>query len=140
MICLGEIVREVAGYDIDFKYYTEKMKFFGQIYESNEIVVDGVTYVEDGVFIDLGLNYQLQDDLVLGLVLGSNAEYLWMIHETAYYGLGLTWTPEFMIFDGSYTVASEDGWDDQSLLELSGMFKADENVYIGLGIAADSTP
>ena len=34
---LGEIVREVAGYDIDFKYYTEKMKFFGQIYVSNEV-------------------------------------------------------------------------------------------------------
>ena len=44
---------------------------------------------------------------MLGLVLGDNAEYLGY-PETAYYGLGLTWTPEFMIFDGSYTVASED--------------------------------
>jgi hypothetical protein len=97
----------------DFRHYFEKARIFGQIYS------------EEGsdLIIDFGIAYQITETFVLGGSIHS-------LDENSNYSLGFTWKPTFMILDASYT----DFMDyDYNLVELSGMFQANDNLLLGLG-------
>ena len=113
----GSPEREVEGYDVDFKYFTDNYKLFGQIL---------FDVPDDGINLDLGLNYKISNELVLGFIVEQ------YVDEDATLGVGLTYQPDFMTLD---FVTTSDGEDNS--YAISGMFNLDKNLRGGLGFGRE---
>jgi hypothetical protein len=113
---------EIIGYELNSKYYTDMMKFYGQVYFPDESASD-TAYL-------LGVNFQVADAVVLGLKYFDIGDF-------SYYTLGFTWTMERFILDFEYFANN----DDDSSYELGGMFMINEAFGIGLGyLDVDGAP
>ncbi|MGE5556971.1 MAG: hypothetical protein ACM3WV_00015 [Bacillota bacterium] len=76
---------EITGCDLDGSYYADKMKISGQLYLPAESGLDP--------FVDLGVNYQISDDITGGARL-INA------FDNTGYVFGATWNMEDLILNG----------------------------------------
>jgi hypothetical protein len=103
------------NFDLDAIYFGDNLKFFGQLYSQDR---NGIT------FYDLGLNYQFSETLTGGVFYNGDS------NENSTLSAGLTWIGSFMLLDAS--VSSDD--DDDSLVKLSAMFNANQNLVIGAQI------
>lgn len=110
----------LLGVDVDFRYYTDKMRIFGQVYsaDKNCSAANG----KDQTFIDLGVNYKLQDNLVVGAGLSSN-------DDTTVFGFGGTYSVAELVVDGTLEYDTD---EEDTTLKLMGMYNFTEELTAGL--------
>lgn len=98
-----------TSYDLDFKYFPDRMKILGQYYHD-----DG------GDSLYLAANFKATDTLVCGAEIFAG-------DSDTNYSAGLTWTPSKFIVDGEIGVQYGDNFYD-----LSGMYLINGNLSAGL--------
>jgi hypothetical protein len=112
----GTPEKDILGYDVDYKFFTEKAKFFGQLYWNAMI---------DTGFYDFALNYQLSESFALG---GQITLY----DEDQSISLGFTWSKEKFVLDVLFEQAEISGTDYDI---AAGSFLYDLNATFALGFA-----
>lgn len=108
---MTDIEDDIVGYELRLKYYQDTYKFTGQVYIPDE----GDTY------FNLGFAAKASDDVIIGLNYADEGDL-------SAYSIGLTWDAPVVILDARYGVDE----DEESLIEVSGMFKASDNLRVGL--------
>ncbi|HYH04357.1 MAG TPA: hypothetical protein VEC37_14800 [Bacillota bacterium] len=110
----------LLGVDVDFRYYTDKMRVFGQVYnaDKNAALAGG----EDQTFIDLAVNYKLQENLVVGAGLSIN-------DDTSVFSFGGTYSEGELVADGAFSYDTD---LEESTLALMGMYNFTEELTAGL--------
>jgi hypothetical protein len=104
-------------YDLDFRYYTENARMYGQLYN---VAGNWSTYNE-GTYADFGLAYRFSKKLVAGIDLGSWEGY-------GYIRAGFTYYTAFMTLD----IAADDNEDaGNNTFYLMDMFKVNDNLKLG---------
>jgi hypothetical protein len=104
--------QDVVSYDADFVYYFTRSYLFFQYFVPTEALELGIRII-GGDTVTLGLDY-VEIDTLASL-------------ERRLYSAGLTWTPDFMIFD----IQFGGDFEDASFYNLSLLFKAAESLHLG---------
>jgi hypothetical protein len=106
---------EIVGYDLDLVYYFDT----GRVYFQYYLPTDEGFLDDNG--LDLGAAFQVAETVVLGFNYNAaDDEYD--------YDLGLTWKPEFMIFD--FQIGGDDM--ENNYYNLGFLFHLNENYHLGL--------
>ncbi|HEY8463960.1 MAG TPA: hypothetical protein VIM29_08060 [Bacillota bacterium] len=109
------------GVDLDFRYYTNKMRIFGQIYHAEDGSNTG-----EGLITDLAVNYKLQDNLVAGVgVTLANYENK---KDATKINFGGTYTVDALTVDGEYYYRNT----DTNGIALMGMYNFSDELAAGL--------
>jgi hypothetical protein len=82
---------EVSGYDFDWSYYSDKMKFVGQLYKFKEL---------DDLIIDINYAYQISDQITAGVTATSVFDIVMDLGYT--FNAGITWNVSNFILDLTY--------------------------------------
>jgi hypothetical protein len=112
----GDGYSDMMGYEINAKYFTDNLKFYGGVYMPDE------NYDSTDLYLLLGVNFQVSDTVVIGLMYYDE-------EDNSEYTLGFTWTLERFILDFKYYADD----DDDTSYELGGMFLINEAIGVGLG-------
>lgn len=105
-------------YDLDFRYYTDNARMYGQIYS---VQGNWSTYHDGGTYADFGLAYRFSEEFVAGIDVGSWDGY-------GYIRVGFTWYTDFMTLD----LAADDNEDaGNNTLYFMDMFKVNDNLKLG---------
>lgn len=116
--------RGQAGYDLDFRYYTDDYRVYGQFYAAVANVDTAFLYYNAGLSYQLGINYDLKNQWVIGLEAGGEPDNY--TYETA----GATWSPKCMELNLRYTRFHEPG-DIWIKTEVLGMYSINEKFSLG---------
>lgn len=104
---------DLLGLDIDFRYYTKELRAFGQLY-----LGDKYSSVGDDTVLDLGVNYKIDKNLVVGAAINAA--------EDTEFSVGGTYTMDKLVADGRYSSADDEG------LELMGMYQFTKELNAGV--------
>jgi hypothetical protein len=122
------------GYGINYRYYTDKMRTYGQIYRP----YGGSDVGEEAYIADLNLAYKLTDNFVAGV--GVNYNDFKDSKDYTNANIGGTYTKDALVVDGRYNSNYDSTTDsNKSMYELMGMYGFTDKITAGVYYANDET-
>lgn len=121
----SETLKDILDYEINARYYTDKMKVFGDIVSYTK-----PTYGTDRVY--LGINYQVAKPVVVGGSLSTSEASNTLL-------VGGTYQSDLVIIDGQISNYSPKIGDGSNQINLSGMFLLGDNFKVGAQYLKNST-
>jgi hypothetical protein len=118
------------GYELNYRYYTDKMRTFGQLYRSCE----GSAVGEEAYRLDLAVNYKLLDNFVGGV--GLSVYDFDQSDDYKVYSVGGTYTKDALVVDGKYTYDDD---TENPVYELMGMYGFTNKITAGVYYANDES-
>ncbi len=118
----------IVDYDLDFKYFTDNLKVYGQLLIPNDDMIGPLNqFISDDPILDLAANYRLNENYVVGGAL------------TAYdkefdYNLGVTGTFDKLGAEVRYRSANYDGDNQDYGIDANILYSFTEQVRAGFQV------